>query len=313
MGSLSSDIEFCQYLIKYGQSQNSDFKKIYPLCNENINACLDNFNIEGKNCLSVFSSSDQIFDMYLRGARSVYAFDVNPLTKHFFYLKRSLLSSNISYEDYLSFLYGDNKFKESMLNQKIYNNLNGKSRIFWLYIFSKYHEETIREKMFYYPAIKKDEINKYIGYLNKDKFYKLKKNIKNVKITFINSEIKNLTYKLEKNYDFIYLSNIFEYLNEIYFSIDNQIEKLEAFKNLIINMSKNLNENGKIVVGYLFTILLNDNRNPIKNTELRNKVFSEKEFEYHIFNSVDHDIIYKKYGLTEYKSDACIVYKKKKN
>ena len=66
----------------------------------------------------------------------------------------------------------------------------------------------------------------------------MSKKIKNINPKFINGDIKNI--KLERNYDNIWLSNLGQYL------------EIEELKKIIDNLLSNLNEEGKMLVCYLY-------------------------------------------------------------
>ena len=107
MSKIKDDIKRANYLIKIPSffRENDDiFDMIYPFTTENINGMFSHFNFKDKDCLSVLGSSDQVFDMYLRGAKSVTAFDINPLTEYLFYLKKAALDANLTKEEYLDYL-----------------------------------------------------------------------------------------------------------------------------------------------------------------------------------------------------------------
>ena len=69
-------------------------------------------------------------------------------------------------------------------------------------------------------------------------FNECKSKIKNISPKFIIGDIRNI--KLERNYDNIWLSNSGQYL------------KLEELKNVVDNLSNNLNNEGKMLVCYLY-------------------------------------------------------------
>ena len=82
MSCLEEDLKNAKYLIenhKFYRNHGDMFEMIYPFTNENIKDMFSCFNFKDKECLSILGSSDQVFDMYLRGAKSVTAFDINPL------------------------------------------------------------------------------------------------------------------------------------------------------------------------------------------------------------------------------------------
>ena len=85
MSSLDEDLKNAKKLIEnngYYRNAKELFDMIYPFTTENIKDMLNCFELKDKDCLTVLGASDQVFDMYLRGASSVTAFDVNPLAKY---------------------------------------------------------------------------------------------------------------------------------------------------------------------------------------------------------------------------------------
>ena len=160
MSKIKDDIKRANYLIKIPSFfiENDDiFDMIYPFTTENINGMFSHFNFKDKDCLSVLGSSDQVFDMYLRGASSVTAFDINPLTEYFFYLKKAALDANLTKEEYLDYfcyrgtdnyaIFGNRLIKpfDIRIFDKIAPNLKGNSYKFWNDLYNKYNFSTIRE------------------------------------------------------------------------------------------------------------------------------------------------------------------------
>ena len=89
-------------------------------------------------------------------------------------------------------------------------------------------------------------------YLNSKYYTKLKEQLKNKDAfnqeNFKNININTINSHYSKNFDIIILSNIADYLHELY--LDNNIEK---FKNWIENeVAGKLNKNGILCVAYLF-------------------------------------------------------------
>ena len=64
------------------------FKRIYTTSNEQLDAVFRGFDLKDKDILSVLGSSDHVFSEYYLGAKSVTAFDVNELTKYYYYLRK---------------------------------------------------------------------------------------------------------------------------------------------------------------------------------------------------------------------------------
>ena len=98
---------------------------------------------------------------------------------------------------------------------------------------------------------KKENINNNIYLQNEDNYLELRSKLKNIdNIKFYNIDIFRDKIKTNNKYDFIYLSNIIDYL-----PIEDKIKYLNKIKELITNLSSNLNNNGIIGLNYLFQYL----------------------------------------------------------
>ncbi len=74
MLQVEEDIKKAQKLLcthKIFNNKANRFSKIYPYSNENIKEMFANFDLMNKTCFSVLASSDQVLDMYSRGAKKV--------------------------------------------------------------------------------------------------------------------------------------------------------------------------------------------------------------------------------------------------
>jgi len=305
------------------------FDRIYPFTNENIKEIFSLFNFTNKNILSILGSSDQTLDICLQGAKNITTFDINPLSEYYFYLKKAALLANISLKDYIDFFkYYDNKTKtinKNTFNIKTFSRLAQylpyEKYIFWAKLFNEYSPSEIRASNGLFSTFKdeleKDILKQTISYLNNENsFNELKEKIQNLNFTFVESDIKDIIDKTNSKYDFIYLSNIIQYIDEIYENIiknkeDNQIYKLKKFKELIIELSQHLNSNGKIIAGYIYNINDDIKNISVYNKEKRNKIFNEDDFYYHNIKSIKmliQNCNYKKNKPTE---DACMIYCKK--
>ena len=331
MSSLEEDLKKAKELIEnngYYRNEKELFNMIYPFTTENIKDMLSCFDLKDKACLTVLGASDQVFDMYLMGAKSVTAFDVNPLAKYLFYLKKAGIEAltKEEYLDYFCYRGTDNYtiFQNRLIKpfdirifDKIAPNLKDNSYKFWMNLYSKYSFSTIREsaRLFNNDEYFRDTLEHTVAYLDDDNFEKLKEVSKNIKITFINKDIKELV--LAKNYDLMYFSNIIQYASSMF--LKNTICEtaylqrklpLEAFKNYIMSFKDNLNDNGIIIIGYIYTILDECYSNGIFNKEIRDEVFPLDEFNYYYFKSINYyEDPYTSIDPKREK-DACLVYKK---
>ena len=332
MSKIEDDIKKAEYLIDmpaFYRKKDGTFDMLYPFTTENINGMFSHFNFKNKDCLSVLGSSDQVFDMYLRGAKSVTAFDINPLTEYLFYLKKSALDANLTKEEYLDYfccrgidnytIFDEDAIRpfDIKIFDKIYSYLKGNSYKFWTSLYDKYNFSTIRDttRLFTSDEYFKDTLENIVTYLDDDNFEKLKEISKNIKITFINKDIKKLV--LNKKYDLMYFSNIVQYAPSLFIK-DTICENvhlqrklpIEAFKNYIMSFKDNLNDNGIIIIGYIYTMLDECYSNGIFNKKIRDEVFPLDKFSYYYFKSIDYyENLYTNIDPKKEK-DACLVYKK---
>ena len=77
--------------------EDHDFSSIYFSSNESLKNLFQRFSLKDKDVLCVLASSDQLFYSYLNGAKSVDTFDVNCLTKYYYYLRRWSILYNKEY------------------------------------------------------------------------------------------------------------------------------------------------------------------------------------------------------------------------
>lgn len=332
MSKIKDDIRRAEDLIcmpAFYRNDKNIFDMIYPFTTENIKDMFSCFNFKDKDCLSVLGSSDQVFDMYLRRAKSVTAFDINPLTEYLFYLKKVALDANLTKEEYLDYfcyrgtdnytIFQNRLIKpfDIIIFDKIAPNLKGNSYKFWINLYSKYSFSTIREstRLFNNDEYFRDTLEHTVAYLDDDNFEKLKEVSKNIKITFINKDIKELI--LGKKYDLMYFSNIIQYASSMFLKnticdtayLQRKIP-LEAFRNYIMSFKDNLNTNGIIIIGYIYTIFDECYSNGLFNKVIRDEVFPLDKFNYYYFKSIDYyENPYTNMDPKKEK-DACLVYKK---
>ena len=326
MSKIKDDIKRANYLIKIPSffRENDDiFDMIYPFTTENINGMFSHFNFKDKDCLSVLGSSDQVFDMYLRGAKSVTAFDINPLTKYLFYLKRAALRADLTKEEYLSFFCSSENYDEfkKSFNEETFTRivpfLKGNSYKFWTELYTRYSGYKIREQdcLFSFDEYKRSTLESIVYYLSDEGFEKVKEISSSIKITFVNENIKDLI--LSKNYDLMYFSNLIQYASSIFYQqslyetkYEEEKVSLQEFKDFIMQYKDNLNDNGVMIIGYIYTILEECDTIAIFNKKIRDEVFPNDTYSYEYFKATSHlenDYLCR---IPTYEKDACLVYKK---
>ncbi len=282
----------------------SNLTWIYPFTNENIKAFFSNFDFQDKKCLTILSGGNFVFDMYLKGANEITTFDVNPLTYYFFHLKKAAIQADFTLEE----------FKEFFLFQKRYNKkqfeylkpyLDAESYEFWDFIFKKYDEEEIKsdKSLFhqYYKGL--EPLEKFITYLSKENYNILKEKINNLKINFIEEDIRTLYQHNLDTYDFIYFSNIIEYANDLFYEkIKNNISEktnldyvdeycLNLYRELMNEYKNFLNPDGYLVAR-MVSFIYDGPGSHLNSNKFRQKLFGKYGFKDVTFPSLDNIICY---------------------
>lgn len=287
-----------KHLEKYGHL-NPDFgtySKIYSMTTENIYGFLKNYDLKNKKVLTVAASGDQRLNCYLLGASNVTCFDINPLAKLQLNLKDEALI-NLNYEKFIKFIgiyskkYGDYyKTLDDQIFEELKDKIDFETYLLFNYIINE--NKNIKPRDIYFPFENElDKLIKMNNYLEQDSFNKLKKIMGHKKIDFIESNIKDLPDKLNnEKYDLILLSNISDYLYEIY-----PTQQLLKYRELIDSLYTHLNLYGTIQVGYIYSSYYKcEKTSRFINKESREKIFPSKDFHSVIVNSYYENNTYDK-------------------
>ena len=224
---------------KYNESNFKNYTPCYEFSNENLNEYYN--DSIGEKILTVCGSGDQVLSGILYGAKTIDCFDSNPLTYYTMMLKLYLIKL-VDYETFLEFYNLTNTKKEKKDIYLSINNLIDKEdiKIFWDEIFKNTKDIDL---IFKKTQEKKENLFNGIPFLNKEKYIKLKKNIDNCTINFINCDIFEITNKFKNKYDFINFSNIMNYIDGI--------QETLKFCKLILEIKQNyIKENGLIIINY---------------------------------------------------------------
>lgn len=247
------------------------FDVIYPFTSENIAGYMEDLDLTNKKIITVTASSDHILNAIAQGALDITTFDINPETRFYMELKLAGVK-RLEYEDFLKIFLLDNSMS---LNKEIIMSLIT-SRDCQYYWEEKYRENKNnglllkKSSVFYRKYFNTKSKLKQNIYLNKSKYQQVQKRLEEVKINFINTDLKNLHLKGE--YDDMFLSNISDYISLMY-----QEHPLEQFAKKIYELSENVKT---IYFAYLYDIG-NSNRSEIDDIERVKRVFptlQEKRF-----------------------------------
>lgn len=232
----------------------SNNSKIYSMTTENISDFLYRYNLKDKKVLTVAGSGDQRLNSLLYGAKEVTCFDINPLTKLHMDLKDEMIK-NVDLDDFLSFFGVRTKTNEidyETLNnrtfERVKDNIDELTYDFFNYVINQ-SLYTLPRDIYYSLGDTYELQNKMNNYLTKEKYLELRKILENQKINFIETDVKDIKEKIkDEKYDFILLSNISDYVHHIYPS-----KELKMYRELIDSLKDNLNDQGVIEVGYLYS------------------------------------------------------------
>lgn len=306
------------YLYEYMDTfdVNNKFVSIYPFTTENIKGYLDLMDVKGKDVLTVGASGDQTLNLLVRDVNSVDYFDMNPFTKMYFDLKCAAIKI-LSVEEYLQFFCYDafpSTFKKNnnafSINtyHKISPHLEASTRRFWDSLYLEQNGVDIRKSMLFSTDEEPFKVlPKVNDYLSEDSFEKLR----TIMLTkdeprFIETNITKLSSKLTKKYDYILLSNIAQYLDYIY-----DKDELNRFRRLILNLSFDLNTNGKLMLSYLYDTKENtpwkERYATIYNFKKVKEVFREENLDLLNFDAIT-DL---KWQYQADVKDAALIYTKK--
>ncbi len=229
----------------------TDFNKIYPFTTENINAYIDEFDLEDKSLLTVGSSGDQAFNAALKGCKDITILDKSPFTREFFYLKKAALLS-LDIEDFINLFSLKNKTNKATFNyddiETVLSTLlddDIEAYDFWNRLFDRRDLKTVREKLFLTDESNIPTLISSNNYLESESTYRnLQDKIEHIHPEFLIQDVREA--KLDRQYDNIFLSNIFDYLKGR--------EALYVLHSLL----PHLNEEGRMLIYYLYSITLDD-------------------------------------------------------
>lgn len=169
--------------------------------------------LDKKDILTTLGSSDQVLNSMLVNPNTITAFDISRFPKYFLYLKLAAVL-NLSYEEFLDF------FFESTTTSGIYDEMYDKiskslptdDKEFWDSLFSYFDWYDIYESsMFSRETVITSYHITQNPYLTKENYYKLRDLIPTINLQTKEGNIYTMDF--DQEYDFINLSNIWNYNN----------------------------------------------------------------------------------------------------
>lgn len=203
------------------------FGKIYTRSNEPVVKLFNTVDVKNKDTFSVLASSDFVFSLISDGARSVDAFDINPLTYRYYHLRKWLLqhgyvdAAKLSYDDLFGIIY----YHDPAISKD-----EEESEVFW----KKYLELFPDEKLYYSPLFA-NVFTPKVNYQMKKR--KLVQKLSARELDFRPLDICSEEIELDKKYDLAFISNILDY--------NRDKSKLVVARD---NLGRILNNGGRVIL-----------------------------------------------------------------
>lgn len=227
------------------------FSKFYLFSNENLSGYLKENDYIGKSAITVGSSGDQVFNLINYGCEDITLYDINPNIKYYYDLKKAAIYG-LDKEQFFEFLLG---FKILFKNRKFFNYetylkiskyLDSDSKIFWDYLFNNIFD---MKKLFFNDFLGMGKLIHNNDYLKED-FNILRRKMDKSNVSICNGDIYNLD-KLNNKYDYIFLSNVFDYFYDVP-NYDNLMKNYFEYTSLLDKIKLLLNDDGKLFFHYLW-------------------------------------------------------------
>ena len=241
------DFDACEY-----EMSEEIVSKVYHCSNERLNSYFKDLNLKDSRIATVGSSGDQVLNAIFYGAKDITLIDANIFSKAYFEYKTAMIK-NLDFEEFINHL---GFF--SMFNWKTYSKISHDLTQETQQFFDKlmldqdddghdYDEgyltdSLIKNTLFHTPCYQYNEKEENLFYNNKEDYLKLKDLlIKNdFKLSFIVADLKNFPTKLNGEFDYIFLSNIYNYVDE------------DVFLKVLDKLYKKIKFGGKIQYHYEF-------------------------------------------------------------
>ena len=207
---LRSDIKVANRILDgYGEDYANDKRNvIYNIATEEIDHFMPKLDVDDKKVLTVAGSGDQLLTCALNGAKSVDAFDINPLQIYFTKLKVSALKA-LGVGEFNDYFYKKLMFSRSLYN-KVRDYLDNSTRTF----FDSLYKNDLESKFYRLMANENmdDSFSIIPSYTKEENYYITRNNLEKMDIKYITSDLLKIHKKTKKEYDVIMLSNIYKWL-----------------------------------------------------------------------------------------------------
>ncbi len=306
MQNLKKNLKHANKILLRNKLDENVFMRIYSFPTENISGYIDYFDLKNRSLLTVGSSGDQILNAYFKGCRDITLIDINPFANYYINLKIAGILT-FTYQEFQTFFFrwteqgfNINRFNLDLFH-KLSNNLKAidyDSFYFFDKILTKYSKAKICDYLMNDEQSNSKIIKKFNNYLESEDSYNYLKNIlKDIYFKFIFCNI--FDFKSDLKFDNIFLSNLCTRIG--IFELKSLLEKLN---------SNNLNENGSMLIAYLWDIDFESNEEGLDWKEIyrmpATRLYLKEYISEHHDVEGEYDILLDKKS----KSDLVLVYKK---
>jgi len=198
-------------MMNFGQ-----YSPAYPTTNEDWRFAMHELKPAGKSVLTVTGSGDQPIAFAISGARDIDTFDTTYFAHVIMDMKTSAIQT-MNHKQYFSFVDDLNK-KNFICDVNGYDKIQSVCPL----------QSILAAKQMRGCRIFNQGYSMYLEYMPNESEYNAAKNIIKKPMNFIWSDIAELHTQLNKEYDIIYLSNIFEYFHNRK-KITNVLNSLKPF------------------------------------------------------------------------------------
>lgn len=197
MNNVQKDLD---YIFKV---KNDDkFACLYSRTNEDLKRLFEIIDVQGKNVLSVLSSSDYLFSALYKDVGNIDTFDINSITYRYYYLRKWLIQNG--YVDAGKVCTQD--IFKIISSVKSDNQSEIDSALFWKYFFNL--SRCKKDCLYYYDNLFIDIAAKKMIY--EENLRDVADTLDGYKLQFKHMNVCNGFYP-DKKYDVIFLSNIMDY------------------------------------------------------------------------------------------------------
>ncbi|MBQ9834441.1 MAG: DUF3419 family protein [Bacilli bacterium] len=194
----------------------SAYNKFYKMTNENLLQAYKTVEASSSTkALTILASGDQAFNLINKGVINVDCFDVNRLTEYYALGFKKRAIECLTYKQFIDLFSAPKNYQE--IESYVIENMDDIYKWFWSEYKFRLKEQGYSSSIFDLSIVVKkhicqQDINSYLA--SEKDFLEFKQKLANTNINFYNANVKDLPEKFGL-YDLIYLSNVFDYYDDI--------------------------------------------------------------------------------------------------